>query len=210
VILDQCSECVVVAEDAPGTALDDPAALDGVDRTAVARRLVTVFCGAPGALGMVLADARAAETYVQEDGTVTLQWVGAGREVDPLRLEAAVGAAQALRIDDPEAFALALKALGLLEYDDAVAAHALLREVLGPLVAGPARLDAEALRSAADRALDHNRELLALATRVTARPEDLWAARALAHTVSLLARLEVEEDWLVAGVAAVARGWEPA
>jgi len=210
VILDQCSECVVVAEEAPGTPLADPAALNGVDRTAVARRLVTVFCGAPGALGMVLADARAAETYVEKDGTVTLQWVGAGREVDPRRLEAAVGAAQALRIDDPEAFALALKALGLLEHGDAVAAHALLREVLGPLVAGPARLDAEALRDAADRALDRGPELLGLATRVTAQPEDLWALRALGHTVSLLARLEVEEDWLVAGVAAVTRGWEPA
>ena len=110
---------------------------------------------------MVLADARAAETYVDADGTVTLQWVGAGREVDPRRLEAAVGAAQALRIDDAEAFALALKALGLLEHDDAVAAHALLRDVLGPLVAGPARLDADALRDAADRALDRGRELLA-------------------------------------------------
>ena len=132
---------------------------------------------------------------------MTLQWVGAGREVDPLRLEAAVGAAQALRIDDAEAFALALKALGLLEHDDAMAAHALLREVLGPLVAGPARLDAEALRAAADRALDRGRELLGLATRVKAQPEDLWALRALGHTVSLLARLEVEEDWLVLGVA---------
>ena len=43
-----------------------------------------------------------------------------------------------------------------------------------------------------------------------AQPEDLWALRALGHTVSLLARLEVEEDWLVLGVAAVTSGWEPA
>jgi len=209
VVLDQCSECLVVAEAAGGTSLDDPAALENVDRAAVARRLVTVFCGAPGALGMVLADARAAETFVEADGSVTLQWVGAGREVDPRRLEAAVGAAQALRIDDPEAFALALRALGLLEHDDAVAAHALLRAVLGPLVAGPALLDADALRAAADRVLDRSGEVFALATRVRPKPEDLWGLRALAHTVSLLARLEVEEDWLVLGVAAVTKGWEP-
>ena len=205
VLLDRCSECVVVAEQAPGTPLSEGAPADAA---AVARRLIRVFCGAPGAIGMVLADARAAETYVDADGTVTLQWVGAGREVDALRLEAAVGAAQALRIDDPEAFALALKALGLLEHDDALAAHALLREVLGPLVAGPAVLDAETLRAAADRALDRAHEALALATRVKAQPEDLWAMRALAHTVSLLARLEVEEDWLVLGVAAVKKGWD--
>ncbi len=40
-----------------------------------------------------------------------------------------------------------------------------------------------------------------------ATPEDLWALRALAHTVSLLARCEVEEDWLVLGVGAVRQGW---
>ena len=49
--------------------------------------------------------------------------------------------------------------------------------------------------------------MVRLAARVKAQPEDLWGLRALAHTVSLLARLEVEEDWLVAGVAAVKRGW---
>jgi len=206
VILDRCSERVVVAEEAAGTAMSDATP---ADPATVAGRLVTVFCGAPGALGMVLADARAAETYVDGDGTVTLQWVGAGREVDPPRLEAAVGAAQALRIDDAEAFALALAALGHLEHDDALAAHALLRDVLGPLVAGPALLDAEALRTAGDRALDRGREIVGLVARVKAQPEDLWGLRALAHTVSLLARLEVEEDWLVLGVAAVKRGWEP-
>lgn len=208
VVLDACSECVAVAEVAAGTPLSDPAALDGVDRALVARRVVTVFCGAPSSLGMVLADARAAETYVDTDGLVTLQWVGASREVDARRLEAAVGAAQALRIDDAEAFALALEALGLLGREDALAAHALLREVLGPLVAGPQLLDADALRAGADRALDRGRDVLALAARVNAQPEDLWGLRALAHTVSLLARLEVEEDWLVLGVAAARAGWE--
>ena len=167
-----------------------------------------MFCGAPGALGMVLADARAGETYIDTDGLVTLQWVGASREVDARRLEAAVGAAQALRIDDAEAFALALEALGLLGHEDALAAHALLREVLGPLVAGPQLLDADVLRAAADRALDRGRDVLALAARVNAQPEDLWGLRALAHTVSLLARLEVEEDWLVLGVAAARAGWD--
>jgi predicted unusual protein kinase regulating ubiquinone biosynthesis (AarF/ABC1/UbiB family) len=207
VVLDQCSECVAMAEQAAGTALSDSNALDGVDRSTVARRLVTVFCGAPGALGMVLADARAAETYVSPAGEVTLQWVGAGREVDPLRLEAAVGAAQALRIDDPEAFALALKAMGLLERDDALRAHALLRELLGPLVTGPALLDADAVRAAGDRALDRADELLGLAMRVHAQPEDLWGLRALAHTISLLAQVGAEEDWLALGVAAVRKGW---
>ena len=210
VVLDLCSERVVVAEAAGGTPLDDPAALEGVDRSLLARRLVTVFCGAPGALGMVLADARAAETYVQADGSLTLQWVGAARTVDARRLEAATGAAQALRIDDAEAFALAVKALGLLGQEDALHAHALLRDVLGPLVAGPARLDADALRAAADRTLDRAAEVVALAARVKLQPEDLWAARSLAHTVSLLARLDAEEDWLVLGVAAVRAGWDQA
>ena len=157
---------------------------------------------------MVLADARAAETYVDADGTVTLQWVGAGREVDPRRLEAAVGAAQALRIDDAEAFALALKALGLLEHDDAVAAHALLRDVLGPLVAGPALLDAERAARGGRPGAGPRPRGAGAGARVKAQPEDLWAVRALAHTVSLLARLEVEEDWLVLGVAAVKQGWD--
>lgn len=208
VVLDQCSERVVVAEAAAGRPISDPESLTGVDRALVAKRLVSVFCGAPGALGMVLADARAAETFVDDDGTVTLQWVGAGREVDARRLEAATAAVRALRIDDPEAFALAVRALGLLEHEDALRAHALLRDVLGPLVAGPALLDDQALRAAADRALDRGRELLSVAARVQAQPEDLWALRALAHTVSLLARLEVQEDWLVLGAAAAKRGWE--
>ena len=51
VVLDQCSECVVVAEEAAGAPLDEAGALDGVDRPALARRLVAVFCGAPGRAG---------------------------------------------------------------------------------------------------------------------------------------------------------------
>ena len=73
-----------------------------------------------------------------------------------------------------------------------------------------ALLDAAALRAAADRVLDRAEDVVRLAARVNAQPEDLWGLRALAHTVSLLARLEVEEDWLVLGVAAVRGGWSRA
>lgn len=206
--LEHTTPGVLVADFVTDPLLTDPGVLDHADRTTIARTLVTIYAGALGEFGEVLANARASDVAVHPDGKgITLLHAGATRPVNRKRLEAAVGAVQALRTDERETFGLAMKALGMLLPEDAEGAHELIRDVLGELLTGPVVLDAAALEALGDRAATRGEELLRLASRTTLAPEDLWVGRALGQTVSVLARLGVEEDWVLLALSGIKRGW---
>ena len=75
------------------------------------------------------------------------------------------------------------------------------------LIDGPARLDAAALAAVGDRALGRIDDLMTVGVRATPAAADLWPARCFGQVLPLLARLEVEEDWVALGLDAARRGW---
>jgi len=167
----------------------------GGDAALLARRLIAAYAGLPRTLGLVPVDPRAEHVLQTPDGTTVLLGTGAAVRVDRERLDGGLAALQALRSDDPGAFAAALGGLGLLSEEPARAAHALLRELLGPLLTGPARLDAATLAGLAERVRGSLGELTALGVRATPVADDLATARMLGQLFALLARLELTEDW---------------
>lgn len=206
--LEHTTPGVLVSDFVEHPLLTDPGVAEHADGATIARTLVRVYAGALGEFGSVLANARASDVAVHPDGkAITLLHAGASRPVNRVRLEAAVGAVQALRMDEPETFGLAMKALGMLRPEDAENAHALIRHVLGDLLTGPAVLDHRALEAVGERAAERGEELLRLASRTMLAPEDLWVGRALGQTVSLLARLGAEEDWVALALGDIQRGW---
>lgn len=204
---------VLVAAHVEGTTLAaglaagaDASTTLGVDANLLARRLVAAYGGLPRTLGLVLVDPRADHVLQAPDGTTLLLGTGAAVRIDRDRLDGGLAALQALRDDDASAFAAALGELGLLPEEPARAAHALLRELLGPLLSGPARLDAATLAAFAERARGAVGELAALGVRATPVPDDLATARMLGQLFALLARLEVTEDWTALVLAAGREG----
>ena len=167
------------------------------DPGAVARALVAAHVDAARA-GLVLIDSRPNHVVLLDDGTVGLLGTGAAVAGDRARLARQVELLGALRGDAPDAFvALAHEQLALLpERERAVAAHALLRDVLAELVDGEARLDAAALRATARRGIGRADEAVALLGRATPDPRDLWLGRGTVQLAALLAQLGASEDWL--------------
>lgn len=202
-----CTAGVLVAGYASGPTLADPGALDGADRRAIAHALIRVFGGAPRAIGAVLANPRANDVVVQPDGAIVLLGLGSARDVEPARIETGIAAVKALRADDAPAFAAASAALGVLDEATALEAHRLARELLPDLFSGAMKLDAGALADAGERALARIDELMTVAVRATPDPADLWPARSLGQMAPLLARLEIEEDWIALALDAAERGW---
>ena len=183
---------VLVAAWAPGTTLADGAR--PADPAATARALVTAFRAAVLEAGLAPVDLRASHVVV--DGPdVALLGMGIARPVDRARAQLAVDAFAAVAGDDPVAFADAVRRMDLLPADRAEEGLRVARRILGPLLDGPALLDADALRELFARGAAEGRTLLTLATAASPRPEDVWLARALAQLVAVLARLRVREDW---------------
>lgn len=185
--------------------LDGATLLDGArpaDPETAARTLVQACLSAVTRGGVALTDLRPGHVVVA-GGRIGLLGAGVSRPWSAGRLDHLLDALEAL--GDPAggaAFAAALDdGLGLLDGDAARAAHPVLREVLGELVGGPARLDLEALRSLARRALDHAGELAGLLARATPQPSDLSALRGIGQLVATLAALEVTTDWVAFVVA---------
>ncbi len=206
-VTDLCHESVLVAAFVEGPTLADGVP-PGTDVGAVARTLLRAVVGLPRTAGLVHADPSPANVVLTgEDGSLALVDFGAGRRIDPARLDDALDALQALREDDADAFATAVMALGILPDAEACAtALAILRAVGGELLTGTARLDAAALLALADRVRGHEREGFRLALRATIDPQDLWAARGLGTLVATLARLGAEEDWVALTLAAGREG----
>jgi hypothetical protein len=187
---------------APGVLVDDWLAGPTLaeqqphDPAAVARALVAAHADAARA-GLVLTDARPNHVVLRPGGGIGLLGTGAAVTGDRARVARWLALVAALRQSEPAGFAAASRALELWVDDaDAVAAHALLREIFGALVAGgPARLDGPALAAAAERGLQRRDAALALAARARPAPGDVWLARGFAQLVAVLAGLGATEDW---------------
>jgi predicted unusual protein kinase regulating ubiquinone biosynthesis (AarF/ABC1/UbiB family) len=174
------------------------------DPGAVARTLVAALLTAWRDGGLILTDLRPGHVILLGKDEVGLLGTGVSRPGDRDRADAFIEAFRALGDEDAEAFTAAVTdRLALLPADEARTAHALLKDVLGSLVEGPARLDGPALAEVGDRALDRLGDLFALAGHVTPQPADLAAARMVGQLAATLSRLGATEDWaaLSAGLA---------
>ena len=189
---DLCAEAVFVAQLLDGPTLDEGA--QPADPDAAAGALVGAHVTAARA-GIALLDARPGHVVVLADGRIGLLGAGLARSVERERAALALDALAALRADDAGALAAAVSKAGLLDEDSARRAHALARSALGPLVEGPARLDAGALRDVLVRAAGVAHGAFALVPAARPHPDDLWLARAAAQLVATLARLGADHDW---------------
>lgn len=180
---------------------------DGIadDPDVTARRLVHAHLVAWREAGLVMTDCRPSHVVHLDDGSTGLLGTGVARPVPRERAEAGVAAFAALGDPDPEAFVTAVsEGLGVLPADIAREAHPLLREVLGELVTGPARLDGPALAAVTTRAFRQIGPLLAIGAQATPDPSDLASVRMLGQLAATLSRLEVTEDWVALATDAVA------
>ena len=187
-----CAESVFVADLLEGETLADGAR--PADPRAAARALVHAHVAAVRA-GIALLDARPGHVVVLAEGGIGLLGAGLARPVDRERAELAIDALEGVRAGDAAAFADAVAEAGVLPPAAAGAAHGLARSALGPLVGGPAKLDAAALRAAAVRAAEIAPAAFALVPEAQPQPDDLWLARAAGQLVATLAQLEAVEDW---------------
>jgi predicted unusual protein kinase regulating ubiquinone biosynthesis (AarF/ABC1/UbiB family) len=186
--IDECAPNRLVTELLEGVAApEDPAR--------AAELLVAAHLVAWREGGLVLTDARLSHLVFLPGGDLGLLGTGLARPHDRDRMALFVAGFTALADADPAPFAAAVEALEILPPESAADAHALLREVLGPLVAGEAKLDAAALHDAGIRAYRRLGDLLALGAVVTPDPRDVHAARMLGQLAAALARLEVTADW---------------
>ena len=184
--------CVSDWLDGPSLA-QQPAA----DPDATARALVAAHVTAARA-GLILIDPRPNHVLLLPDGAVGLLGTGSAVAGDRDRLDALLALPAAVRDPDPAPFvALVRGRLGLLPGPaQAAEAHALVREVLGPLVAGPARLDGRAAGEIGARALDELPAAFALLAAGSPDPADVWLARGTFQLAAVLAQLGAREDWV--------------
>jgi hypothetical protein len=132
---------------------------------------------------------------------------GAVGRVAPGRAAHAAEWLDAVAAGDAGAAGRALDALGWLPAREAPRAVELARHAAGPLLAGSARLDAAALRAAGERGLDRLGPALGLLRSAAAPPADIWPLRGVGALVLLLARLDVEADWVALARDALREGW---
>jgi predicted unusual protein kinase regulating ubiquinone biosynthesis (AarF/ABC1/UbiB family) len=181
------ADTVLVSELLEGTTVADGARPPHARRAA--RALAEAYRAAVLGAGLVPYDLRASHVVIAPDGTLGLLGTGVARALDRDRAAAELAGFDALAAGDEDGFAGRVAGeTGLLAEDDARAAHALLREVLGDLLAPDPPLDAAALRELAVRARGRAPEIVRLAGRAAARPEDLALGRAIGQLAAVVAR----------------------
>jgi predicted unusual protein kinase regulating ubiquinone biosynthesis (AarF/ABC1/UbiB family) len=181
------AETVLVSDLLEGATVADGARPP--DALGAARALAAAYRAAVLGAGLAPYDLRASHVVVAPDGTLGLLGTGVARTLDRDRAAAARAALDALVAGDEDGFAaLVAGETALLDDDDARAAHRVLREVLGELLAPGARLDAAALRALADRGRAASPEMMRLATRAAAGPEDLALGRTIGQLAAVVAR----------------------
>jgi predicted unusual protein kinase regulating ubiquinone biosynthesis (AarF/ABC1/UbiB family) len=213
---DLCGDEVLVTDFLDGPTLLEIAVADRVgahyaaadlDPALTARTLLAAYLRTVASTGLVATDPRPGHVVLYTDGSVGVLGMGAARPWPAERLEAILDALLALRDPsgaDPFA-AVASGRLRVLDDAEARAAHSLLRDILGDLITGAARLDTDAIDAVVDRALARLPEAFALAARATPEPADISALRGAGQLVATLAGLGATEDW-VPLAAALLRG----
>ena len=167
------------------------------DPDPVARALVAAHVTAARA-GLILIDPRPNHVRLLPGGAVGLLGTGTAVAGDRARLAALLALPAALRDDDPDAFAtLVAGDLALLpDRERAVAAHTLLRELLGPIVGGAAQLDGATAEAVARRARVGLPAIFALLGAAAPDPADVWLGRGTLQLAAVLAQLGAREDWI--------------
>ena len=179
---------------------------DPAERAEAARALVTFHVGS-ARFGTVHADPHPADALRMADGRVAFLDFGAVRRVPATRVDEAVLALDALLGEDPDALGASLQRLGWLPAEVGATALVIARAILDGHLDGPSRLDASVLVETGKRAAAHGEALWPLAQVTSVPPDDLWSLRMLGGLVTLLARLDVEEDWPALFGRAARDGW---
>jgi ubiquinone biosynthesis protein len=166
------------------------------DPALVARCLLRAHVAAARA-GLALTDPRPGHVILLPHGEVGLLGTGVARAVPRERATGGLAVLAALRAGDEDAAAAAVTALGLAPEATARAAFPLVRDVLGDLVTGPARLDHATLRGVGRRGGRRLPEILAIAGAGTPGAADVALGRLLGQLTVLLAHVGATEDWAV-------------
>lgn len=169
------------------------------ERVAAAERLLEFVVGSPAAVGVAVADPHPDDALLMEDGRLAIVDFGAVREVPAERAALARRALGAFRAQDAGALAAVLDESGWMPGADAGDAQLgldIAEDLLGPVLRGEAPLTAEALEDAGVALEGHAETVAAQARRSALAAEDLWPFRGLGQLGLVLARLEVEADWL--------------
>jgi hypothetical protein len=167
------------------------------DPAAAARALVASFRAAALGAGLVPIDPRPSHVLVRPDGSLGLLGAGVARPVDRDRADRALRAFAALAEQGgADAFATLVDDAGVLPSAQARDAHTVLRDVLGDVLDGPARVDVDALLAVGERAIASLPALMSLASAASPQPQDLALARMLGQLVAVLARMEPTDDWV--------------
>jgi len=185
----------------PVGALTDPA-----ERAEAADALVRFHVGS-ARFGTVHADPHPADALRMADGRVAFLDFGAMRQVAPTRVDDGVKALDALLDGDAEGLGAALDRLGWLPAEVGATALVLGRELFEGHLEGPSRLDAAAVVETGERVAARGEALWPLVQMTSVPPEDLWPLRMLGSLATLLARLDVEEDWPALLRGAASDGW---
>ncbi|MEA2280414.1 MAG: hypothetical protein QOK21_1021 [Solirubrobacteraceae bacterium] len=181
------AETVLVSDLLEGTTVADGARPP--DAAQAARALAAGYRAVLLGAGLAPYDPRASHVVVAPDGTLGLLGMGVARPVARDRATAALGALEALVAGDAGAFALHVAdEAALLERDDALEAHDRLRSLLDGLLVPDPQLDASALRALADRARAAAPDVMRLAMRAAAGPEDVALGRMIGQLAALVAR----------------------
>jgi predicted unusual protein kinase regulating ubiquinone biosynthesis (AarF/ABC1/UbiB family) len=199
-VLDLCAENVLVSAWVDGRSIRELGETgDEDERVAAAELLVEFVVGAPATVGVALADPHPDDALLMEDGRLAVVDFGAVREVEPERLEIARRALTAFQAQDADALAEVLSDSGWMPGADATDARIgldIADDLLGPVLRGEAPLTADALEDAGFGTERHAETIAVQAGRSALAAEDLWPFRGLGQLGLVLARLEVQADWL--------------
>jgi predicted unusual protein kinase regulating ubiquinone biosynthesis (AarF/ABC1/UbiB family) len=199
-----CHERVLVSAWVDGTPVGELA--DPVQRAAAARALVRFHVGS-ARLGTVHADPHPADAIRMADGRFAFLDFGAARQVSATRVGEGLVALDAFLAQDAEALGASLELLGWLPAELGATVLAVGRDIFASHLDGASRLDAAALVETGTRTAGHAEALWPLAQVMSVPPEDLWPLRMFGALATVLARLDVEEDWPMLFAEAARNGW---
>lgn len=203
-VSDLCHERVLVSAWVDGTPVGR--LTDAGERSEAARALVRFHVGS-ARFGTVHADPHPHDALRMDDGRFAFLDFGAVRRIPANRVDEAVVAMDAFLAGEAEVLGLSLGRLGWLPPELGATALELGRAILAGHLDGPSRLNAAVVVESGERTAAHADALWPLAQVTSVPPEDLWPLRMLGALATLLARLDVEEDWAALVRQAAREGW---